>query len=42
MRVFVSHSHEIKPLSGDPLVPAQIYIRVDRRVRAPDSAGINV
>ena len=32
----------IKPLPGDPLVPAQIYISVDRRVRAPVSADINV
>jgi hypothetical protein len=33
---------ELKPLLGDPLVPAQIYIRMDRRVRAPDSADTNV
>jgi len=33
---------ELKPLFGDPLVPTQIYIRVDRRVRVPDSADINV
>ena len=34
---------ELKPLFGDPLVPAQISIRVDRRVRTPDySADINV
>ena len=30
------------PLSGRSIVPAQIYIDVDRRVRAPDSADIDV
>ena len=29
-------------MSGRSIVPAQIYIRVDRRVRAPESADINV
>jgi hypothetical protein len=33
---------ELKPLLGDPLVPPQIYIGVDRRVRAPESTDINV
>ena len=44
MRVFLSHSHRDKalPCPGDPLVPARIYIGVDRRVRAPDSVDINV
>jgi len=44
MKAFLSIVTEIKPCPcpGDPLVPAQIYIRVDRQVRVPDSADINV
>ncbi|NQE06621.1 hypothetical protein C5S32_12195 [ANME-1 cluster archaeon GoMg1] len=42
MKVFLSHSHRAKALvRADPLVPAQKYIHVDRRVRSPDSADIN-
>lgn len=40
----MSHNHRAKPCPcpGDPLVPPKIYIRVDRRVRVPDSVDINV